>query len=55
MFREQFDSLVKDISSAMDVIRNAVQQVCPAFPVEYIFNLFLLVCNATEGPGRVYG
>lgn len=27
VFREQFDSLVKDISSAMNVIRSAVQQV----------------------------
>ena len=32
IFREQFDSLVKDISSAMDVIRSAVQQVPSASP-----------------------
>lgn len=34
VFREQFDSLVKDISSAMNVIRSAVQQVDPPPPLD---------------------
>ncbi|KAL3144292.1 hypothetical protein ABBQ32_004056 [Trebouxia sp. C0010 RCD-2024] len=54
IFREQFDSLVKDISSAMHVIRSAVQQIRKGPRLQRVIQGVLTVGNAVN-VGTAYG